>query len=425
MKKTFIFLIYYFSVALCKLSAQISASDKINFITGQTWAQIREKATAENKYIFLDAFTTWCIPCMRMNKEIFTQKKVGDFFNENFINVKVQMDITKNDNEETKRWYRDARAISNQYNIDSYPTYLFFNPQGELVQRSNGSTASADEFINIAASAKGTYFVQKLNFDKGNRDQEFLSALIKTAQLVNDRAFIPCVVNAYLSIQTNLLTEDNIKLIAIATKRITDPGFPVLLSHPNDIDKVLGSGFSRIKSRTILFDEIALPYLRKDATIKDYGGGMVVYGGKLKDSVNWPALAKELDLNYPKIAKSVVFIAKLHYYESFLDWNNFVKTVSENEDNLDNNSLNEYARTIFHLCDDKYEIKQAIKWCDELMKKNEKNPDYSSTYANLLYKSGQTEKAIKVYEGLIKSGGDVYGNLSKTMEMMKAGGKTW
>lgn len=98
MKKTLIFLIIYISQSFFSLNAQIPESDKIKFIKGLTWAQIKEKASKENRYIFLDAFTTWCIPCKRMHNEIFTQKKVGDFFNENFINVQVQMDSSKNDN---------------------------------------------------------------------------------------------------------------------------------------------------------------------------------------------------------------------------------------------------------------------------------------------------------------------------------------
>lgn len=425
MKKTLIFLIIYISQSFFSLNAQTPESDKIKFIKGLTWAQIKEKASKENRYIFLDAFTTWCIPCKRMHKEIFTQKKVGDFFNENFINVQVQMDSSKNDNDEIKRWYQDARAIYNQYNIDSYPTYLFFNPQGELVLRSLGFTANADEFIDIAASAKGAYFERKMNFERGNRDQEFLLALVKSAQLNNDRKFIPRVANAYLSTQANLLTKDNIKLFSVATNKITDPGFSTLLSNPNEIDELLGIGFSKTRSTTILFNEIAIPYLRIDASIKEYGGGMVAYGGKIRGTVDWVNLKAELDFQYPELAKSVFLMAKLHYYELFPDWNNYTKTVTENENDMDESALNRCANTVFMRCEESSEIKQALKWCDKLVKKHGQNPNYLSTYANLLYKSGQTEKAVKVYEEIIKSNGDAYGRLSKILEKMQKGEKTW
>jgi thioredoxin-related protein/disulfide oxidoreductase YuzD len=409
---------------LC-LSSKAQVYEGIKFEKGLSWVQLKEKAKAENKYIFLDAYTTWCVPCKKMDKEIFTQKKVGDFFNENFINVKVQMDSTKNDNDEIKRWYDDARAISDQYNIDSYPTYLFFNPQGELVQRFNGATNTADEFINQAAAAKGVYIVQKLSFEKGERDPNSLLALLKTSQLMNDRELIPQVANAYLLTQSNLLTEDNIKLISIATKRTDDPGFSILLSNPNDIDEVLGSGYSKKQITTILFDEIALPYLRIDASVKNNGGGMIFHGGKLRDSVNWLALKKELDLKYPASAKLVILEAKIHYYKSYPDWNKYIKTVNENKIIIDNESLVKHARAIFLQCNDVSQLKEALKWCDELIKKKKNNPDYIVTYADLLYKSGQKEKSIKVYEDLIKSHGDFYGRLPKIVQKMKNGEKTW
>lgn len=424
MKKTLIFLTFWLNLAFCHLNAQTSTSAGINFIKGKTWAQIQEQAKAENKYIFLDAYTTWCVPCIKMDKEIFTQKKVGDFFNENFINVKVQMDSTKNDTDEIKRWYDDAKAISAQYKIDSYPTYLFFNPQGELVQKNIGATDTADEFINQAATVKGSYFIKKMNFGKGEEHPDSLLVLVKAAQLANDRTFLPIVANAYLATQKELLSKENIKLIAIATKRTNDPGFSILLSNPNDIDKVIESGYSKKQITTILFDEIALPYLRINPSIQNYGG-MILYEGKLKDSVNWFALQKKLDIKYPKFSQDVIFLAKIHYYGSYPDWNKYIKTVNENKALVDNNSMVNYANTIFIQCNDVSQLKEALKWCDELIKTDKKNPSYTATYANLLYKSGQKEKSIKVYEDLINAHGDFYGSLSKTLQKMKNGEKTW
>ena len=49
-----------------------------------TWKDVKQKAKNEKKYIFIDAYTTWCGPCRYMSKNIFPQKEVGDFFNENF-----------------------------------------------------------------------------------------------------------------------------------------------------------------------------------------------------------------------------------------------------------------------------------------------------------------------------------------------------
>jgi thiol:disulfide interchange protein len=53
----------------------------IKFESHLSWNEILAKAKTENKYIFIDCYTTWCGPCKYMSKNIFTQKEVGDYFN--------------------------------------------------------------------------------------------------------------------------------------------------------------------------------------------------------------------------------------------------------------------------------------------------------------------------------------------------------
>ena len=48
-----------------------------------------EKAKKENKLVFIDAYTAWCQPCVMMGKNVFTLDKVADFYNEHFINLKI------------------------------------------------------------------------------------------------------------------------------------------------------------------------------------------------------------------------------------------------------------------------------------------------------------------------------------------------
>ena len=42
--------------------------------------------------IFLDAYASWCGPCKMLQKNVFTKKAVGDFYNSKFINVKMDME---------------------------------------------------------------------------------------------------------------------------------------------------------------------------------------------------------------------------------------------------------------------------------------------------------------------------------------------
>ena len=56
-----------------------------------TFEQALEKATKENKLIFIDAYTDNCQPCMQMVKNVFSLDKVADFYNSNFINLTINL----------------------------------------------------------------------------------------------------------------------------------------------------------------------------------------------------------------------------------------------------------------------------------------------------------------------------------------------
>jgi thioredoxin-related protein len=200
----------------------------IKFENGQSWSQIKEKAKKENKYIFLDGYTTWCVPCKKMNMDVFPQPDVGSFFNQNFINVAVQFDITLNDNDEVKSWYNDARGLHETYKIDSYPTYLFFNPDGNLVHVIKGANPDAKDFIVKAKQAldiNTQYISLKNQYTPSVRDSVFLLNLINAAIQSGDGNSLPVFINTYLTTQKDLFTARNLKFIANATTKSSDIGY--------------------------------------------------------------------------------------------------------------------------------------------------------------------------------------------------------
>src|SRR5690349_7699291 len=81
------------------------AQNGIQWTDGMTWDQIKAKAKAENKFIFVDAYATWCGPCKKMDKEVYPSTKVGGVLNPKFVSVRIQMDQTKKDNDQVKSWY--------------------------------------------------------------------------------------------------------------------------------------------------------------------------------------------------------------------------------------------------------------------------------------------------------------------------------
>ncbi len=235
-------LILFFFIAVSTV-AFAQENKGITFVHGMRWAKILEQAKAENKYIFLDAYTTWCGPCKYMSQNIFPQPEVGTFFNKNYINVKIQMNVTKADNEDVKSLYTDAKEIESKYGIKAYPTYLFFSPDGELVHRELGSFP-AEEFITKAKNAldpSKQYYTLKKIYDAGDKSDGLLRALVNGAMAAADKENLPTYSTAYIATQNDLLTEPNIRILASSIQSSKDTGFKLLLSKKTVFDIVLGA----------------------------------------------------------------------------------------------------------------------------------------------------------------------------------------
>lgn len=79
------------------------------------------EAQKQDKSLFVDFYAVWCGPCKRMEKNVFTQKVVGDYFNERFINL--QLDAEKPENSE----------VVEKFKVDAFPTLGFFDNEGKAI----------------------------------------------------------------------------------------------------------------------------------------------------------------------------------------------------------------------------------------------------------------------------------------------------
>ena len=146
----------------------ILAQDEIKF-QDIPFKDLIAKAKKENKLVFIDAYASWCGPCKMMEKNIFTKKSVGDFYNKNFVNARIDMEKG------------EGREVAQKFGVRSYPTYLFLNGDGELVSQNYGYMeeslflAMAQE-INAPNNKKGSL---KERFANGEKDKDFLINIMK------------------------------------------------------------------------------------------------------------------------------------------------------------------------------------------------------------------------------------------------------
>ena len=138
----------------------------IEFIEGD-WQQALKQAQQENKLIFMDCYTSWCGPCKQLAKTVFTDPDVANFFNEHFVNLK--MDMEKGEGKELK----------NRFNVKAYPTLNFINGKGEVVHCLVGAPGMKElmEQAQIALEGKGLAYTQA-EYQNGNREPELIQAYL-------------------------------------------------------------------------------------------------------------------------------------------------------------------------------------------------------------------------------------------------------
>jgi len=106
-------------------NATNSSSGEIVF-SNKKWKDVMAEAKKSGKFIFVDAYTSWCGPCKLLKSTTFKDKKAAAFFNENFINYTTDMEKG------------EGPTLAEKWNITAYPSLLFFNSQGIMVLKQVG-----------------------------------------------------------------------------------------------------------------------------------------------------------------------------------------------------------------------------------------------------------------------------------------------
>jgi hypothetical protein len=119
-----------------------------------------------------------------MEREVYTEAGVGEFFNNKFLSVKVQTDQTSNDDNAIKQWYGAAKEISQAYAIKTLPSMVFLTPDGTLAHQVSGLLDANALILEAKKTLDPTnqYGVLMTQFFKGKRDAGFVNKLVATTE---------------------------------------------------------------------------------------------------------------------------------------------------------------------------------------------------------------------------------------------------
>ena len=207
------------------------AQNHILFFNG-TLEEAMIKADSESKTIYIDCQASWCGPCRKMEKQVFTNSNVAEYFNSNFINLSIDMEKGEGPN------------IAETYTVTAYPSHLFLNPEGILLHHTVGMYYS-DQFITLGKDAlnpakrNGRFAVE---FKSGNRTKSFLLEYLEYLENkeLSTRSVLDTLIT-HLS-KEELESDAMLEVIYLRTNDILGKAFEIMVVNTEKFNKKYNSG---------------------------------------------------------------------------------------------------------------------------------------------------------------------------------------
>jgi len=205
-------------IAITVLSFVSLHAEGIRFFEG-TWDEAVAEAKRLDRIIFVDAYAVWCGPCKKMAADVFPDDKVGEFYNKNFLNVKL--DAEKG----------EGLKFREKYPISAFPTLFYIDYTGEVVQQVKGAQ-QIDGFIELGKKAlskidRSQQYVAA--YESGDRDPELILNYVRALNKAGKSSIK--ISNEYLRSQKDLSTPFNLRFILEAAAEADSRIFDMLIER--------------------------------------------------------------------------------------------------------------------------------------------------------------------------------------------------
>ncbi len=337
----------------------------IEFFHG-TWEEALEMAQVQDKLIFVDAYTTWCGPCKRMSKNVFTESSVGDFYNKNFISMKIDMEK------------KAGRKFQRKYPVSAYPTLYYIDGGGKAVHMTKGGR-NPQEFIALGKEAmkkndKSGDFAK--DYEAGKRDPELIYNYVKALNKAGKPSLK--ISNEYIKSQKDLTTEHNLRFILEATTEADSRIFGLLIKNRAKIEA--------LTSKEMVHNKIEAAAQRTVDKAIEFESMDLLKEAKDKMKSNYSAKAAEF-----------ATLADMRFYQANSDVKNYLKATNTYAKKVIKNDPEQLNALILRMLGnyptDKKVLAQAEKMAQKASKKGGESK-YYFTYASILLKNGKKKEAL-------------------------------
>ncbi|MEZ4888098.1 MAG: thioredoxin family protein [Chitinophagales bacterium] len=360
MKSIFIlsvFVFYLFTV----LPQRIAAQNTIDFFEGDL-ETLFATAKKQNKAIFIDTYTDWCLPCKKMETEVFPRPDVHIFYNNFFINYKLNM------------FSEEGIAFAKKHKINTYPTYLYFNADGSLNHTVIGAKIP-QKFIEagkIGAVNQKKLAEMTFMYKKGNTSKSFMAEFLTLLWLSNDPLY-PILVKKYCVSTTSADLQEEIhqQTIYSLANDLTQNSYQLFANHKTLFEEKFGVEQVKNKQLAAAYNSLEIAIQQKNYALFN------------------DIITIIRTFQTPKTNESLLTIS-LQFYEAMKDWTTYAETACTflPKVKITNAAdLNNIAWNFYEQIDNIDFLEIALKWAAQSIELDNQ-PYNNDTYKSLLTKLG-------------------------------------
>ena len=369
-----------------------SAQGQVEFFQG-TWEEAFAKAAEEDKHVFVDSYTDWCYWCKVMDKETFTDPEIAAYLNAEFVPIKVDMEKDFGIN------------VAMKFRVRSFPSLLYFNPQGQLLKKQTGYERENLKFLEHLKGIRADKRPQVYSFASQSFDIDYPEFIEGVFGVGGKRKRTDAeTVDAWLETQEDMYSE-------VAWTALTQcPTGEKYQTQILDNSEKYVSLYGTDEFENYLVSRIVYPQITKAGAEKDKN----MYDEAI-------ALLNKHHTNEEDKA-SMINSFELSYMKATGDWAAYTMkadaTLKEQPLDEQLGFANSVAWTLYEKCDDPKCLKMMEDWMEKVVEL-EPNYMYLDTYAALLYKNGDMQSAKKYAEQAIEVGAKDETDTAETAALLK------
>ncbi|NME71781.1 DUF255 domain-containing protein [Flammeovirga aprica] len=339
-----------------------------------------EKAKAENKEVFITVYTTYCESCNMMQEEIFKEKKVSNYYNQNYISLLIDADS------------KAGKKIVEQYQLHDYPAFLFINQKNEPLHLFVGNMEKSD-FMKSTKEAKNPnqqLYTLKKKVTKNSSIEELSEYIYVTYKAAMED---PEMLSAFLK----KIEHDHIELKSIwfALKEATmhtglhSEAVTYVIKHVKEIENQYG-GKEIIQTINGAAKVSMQPYVEK------------------KDIKGWKELMVYLEKELGREGETLNCAYNPTFYLNIKDYNTAYSKMVQGVDVLKDRDqevkaylYRNWAWNIYHYYDESDKLNTGLKWINEAIKVHPTCMNLE-TKAGLLFKNKNYKEAKMIAQQAVQ-----------------------